>query len=33
MNLLQAVILGLGTFVAGYAVAYLVMTIGVNQDK
>lgn len=33
MNLLQAFIFSALTFATGYGVAYLVMTVGVKQDK
>jgi ABC-type antimicrobial peptide transport system permease subunit len=33
MNTVEALILGLVAFFAGYAVSYLVMTIGIKQDK
>ena len=33
MNLLQAVVFSVITFLSGYGVAYLVMTIGVKQDN
>lgn len=33
MSLTQAVFFSLITFFTGYGVAYLVMTIGVKQDK
>ena len=33
MNLAQAVIFSLITFFSGYGVAYLVMTVGVKQDR
>jgi ABC-type antimicrobial peptide transport system permease subunit len=33
MNTVEALILGLVAFFAGYGVSYLVMTIGIKQDK
>jgi hypothetical protein len=33
MNTAQALIFGLVAFFAGYGVSYLVMTIGIKQDK
>ena len=33
MNTAQMIILGLASFFAGYLVSYLVMTIGIKQDK
>ena len=33
MNTAEALILGLVAFLAGYGVSYLVMTIGIKQDK
>jgi ABC-type antimicrobial peptide transport system permease subunit len=33
MNTVEALIFGLVAFFAGYGVSYLVMTIGIKQDK
>ncbi len=33
MNTVEAIVLGLVAFFAGYGVSYLVMTIGIKQDK
>jgi hypothetical protein len=33
MNIVEALILGLVSFVAGYIASYLVMTFGIKQDK
>jgi hypothetical protein len=33
MNIAEALVFGLMAFFAGYGVSYLVMTIGIKQDK
>jgi ABC-type antimicrobial peptide transport system permease subunit len=33
MNTAEALVLGLVAFFVGYGVSYLVMTIGIKQDK
>jgi ABC-type antimicrobial peptide transport system permease subunit len=33
MNTVEALILGLVAFFAGYALSYIVMTFGIKQDK
>jgi hypothetical protein len=33
MNIAEVLVLGLVAFFAGYGVSYLVMTIGIKQDK
>jgi len=33
MNIAEALVIGLVAFFTGYGVSYLVMTIGIKQDK
>lgn len=33
MNIAEALVLGLVAFFTGYGVSYLVMTVGIKQDK
>jgi hypothetical protein len=33
MNIAEALVFGLVAFFAGYGVSYLVMTVGIKQDK
>lgn len=31
--MIEVILLSIGSFVLGYAVSYLVMTVGIKQDK
>jgi hypothetical protein len=33
MNIAEALVIGLIAFFAGYGVSYIVMTVGIKQDK